>query len=141
MYLVLALALAAAPAWACTPESEFDCDLLSRSCQRINSESCAKKNFGEGENTKYGSEVDCLAQNGVNGFVTQWCPEKPLLAGCKGGNRFGRRPNTYTSINPSRVQVRLQEGQERQTRQQGEGQAPGQRLLHLRLPDVRVISR
>ena len=57
-YLVLALALAAAPAWACTPE--FDCDLFSRSCQRINSESCAKKNFGEGENTKYGSEVDCL---------------------------------------------------------------------------------
>ena len=67
--LLLALTLAAAPAWACTPESEFDCDLFSRSCQRINSESCAKKNFGEGENTKYGSEVDCLAQNGVNGFV------------------------------------------------------------------------
>ena len=72
--------------WTCVPE-EDDCDLFSRSCLRIDSETCAKKYFGEEANAKYGSEDKCLEQNGVNGFVTQWCPEKPLLAGCNSANR------------------------------------------------------
>lgn len=71
--------------WTCVPE--FDCGLFSRACLRIDEETCAKKYFGEEANAKYGSEDKCLEQNGVNGFITQWCPEKPLLAGCNSANR------------------------------------------------------
>ena len=54
--------------WTCVPQ-ESDCDLYSRACLQIDSESesetCAKKYFGEEANAKYGSEDKCLEQNGV----------------------------------------------------------------------------
>ena len=72
----------------CVPE--FDCDLFSKACLRIDTktENCDKRYFGEGQFPNlYGSKDKCLEQNGVNGFITHWCPEKQLLAGCNSANR------------------------------------------------------
>ena len=84
--LLLVLAAAAAPAWACTPPAFEDCALYSGTCQRINLNNCNLAKLGDS------NEAQCnaipIAQ--PDKYVTKWCPEQSedeLKFLCEGGNK------------------------------------------------------
>ena len=68
--LLLVLAAAAAPAWACEPEFD-ECGLYSGTCQRFNLKTCKLQKLGD-----VADSADCaaFAYEKPDKFATKWCP-------------------------------------------------------------------
>ena len=106
--LLLVLAAAAAPAWACIdPEQEFeDCALYSGTCQRVKLSNCKLQKLG------FVDEAECSALAAAKAgkrrkkknakFITKWCPEQSedeLKFLCEGENKCVARKTNGELVN------------------------------------------